>query len=53
MLFESVGGGTRVTSLPRPEMTGVFKLLEPLMARYIRQNNAEHLANLKRVLESQ
>ena len=53
MLFESVEGGTRVTSLPRPVMTGVFKLLEPLMARYIRQNNAEHLASLKRVLESQ
>jgi hypothetical protein len=50
-LFESVADGTRITSAPRPEFRGVFKLLEPLMARYIRQSNEAHLRNLKNVLE--
>ncbi len=53
MLFESVEGGTKVTSLPRPEFGGFFKLLEPLMAGYIKKQNTEHLANLKRLLEAQ
>jgi uncharacterized membrane protein len=53
ILFESVGGSTKVTSLPRPEMGGFFKLLEPMMAGYIKKQNTEHLANLKRLLESQ
>jgi uncharacterized protein YndB with AHSA1/START domain len=52
MLFESVEGGTKVSSLPRPEMGGIFKLLEPLMAGMIRKSNEKHLQNLKRLLES-
>ncbi len=50
-LFESVPGGTKVTSLPRPEFRGLFRLLEPMMAGYIQKNNVAHLSNLKRLLE--
>src|SRR3970040_2754814 len=51
-LFESVTGGTQITSLPRPEFRGLFRLLEPMMAGYIRKNNVAHLSNLKRLLEA-
>jgi uncharacterized membrane protein len=51
-LFEAVPGGTKITLLPRPEFRGVFKLLEPMMAGYIRKQNQEHLSKLKRILET-
>jgi uncharacterized membrane protein len=51
-LFQSVTGGTKLTLLPRPEFRGFFKLLEPMMAGYIRKQNEEHLSNLKRLLEA-
>jgi uncharacterized membrane protein len=51
-LFESVAGGTKVTALPQPEFRGLFKLLEPMMAGYIRRNNVAHLSTLKRLLEA-
>ena len=50
--FEAVPGGTKVTTLPRPEMGGLLKLLEPLMAGYVRRSNAKHLAALKALLEA-
>jgi hypothetical protein len=33
-------------------MGGVFKLLEPMMAGYIKRSNAKHLHNLKTLLEA-
>ena len=51
-LFESVVSGTKLTLLPRPEFRGLFRLLEPLMAGYIRKQNEEHLSTLKRLLEA-
>jgi uncharacterized membrane protein len=51
-LFEPAAGGTRLTLLPRPEFRGLFRLLEPLMAGYVRKQNEEHLSNLKRLLEA-
>jgi len=51
-VFETVPDGTRLTLSPRPEFRGFFKLLEPIMASYIRKQNEEHLDNLKRLLES-
>jgi uncharacterized membrane protein len=51
-LFESVPGGTKITLLPRTEFHGFFKLLEPMMAGYIRKQDEEHIGNLKRLLES-
>jgi uncharacterized protein YndB with AHSA1/START domain len=50
--FEPVDGGTRVTTLPRPEFAGPLRLLEPLMAGYVRRSNAKHLAALKALLEA-
>jgi uncharacterized membrane protein len=50
--FEPLGNGTKITTLPRPEMRGVFKLLEPMMAGYIKRSNAKHLDNLKTLLEA-
>lgn len=51
-MFEQVAGGTKVTAMPRPEFRGLFKLLEPMMAGYIRKNNVAHLSNLKQLLEA-
>jgi len=51
-LFESVPGGTKITLVPQPKFRGVFKLLEPLMAGYIRKQNQEHLSKLKGLLEA-
>ena len=51
-LFEAVPGGTRITLLPRPEFRGFFKLMEPMMAGYVRKQNQEHLKKLKSVLET-
>ena len=51
-LFGSVGGDTKLTLLPRPEFRGFFRLLEPMMAGYVRKQNEEHLSNLKRLLET-
>jgi uncharacterized membrane protein len=51
--FESVAGGTKITLLPRPEFRGFFRLLEPLMAGYIRKQNQDHLSKLKSILETQ
>lgn len=51
-LFESVAGATKITLLPRPEFRGLFKMLEPLMAGYVRKQNEEHLSNLKQLLEA-
>jgi len=50
-LFASAGDGTRVTLLPRPKFRGFFKLLEPLMAGYVRKQNQDHLKKLKSILE--
>ena len=52
MLFEPVPGGTKVTLLPRPEFRGLFKLLEPMMAGYVRKQNQDHLQKLKSILET-
>ena len=50
-LFEQVAGGTKLTLLPRPEFRGLFRLLEPMMAGYIRKQNEDHLNKLKKLLE--
>ena len=50
--FDSVAGATKVTLLPRPEFKGPLKLLEPMMAGFIRKQDEQVLINLKRVLET-
>jgi len=51
-LFEPAAGGTKITLVPRPEFRGLFKLLEPMMAGYVRKQNQEHLIKLKQILEA-
>jgi len=51
-LFESVPSGTKITLVPRPEFRGIFKLLEPMMAGYVRKQNQDHLKKLKHLLET-
>jgi uncharacterized membrane protein len=51
-VFAPVASGTQITSLPRPQFSGIFKLLEPLMAGYIKKNNTAHLSHLKQLLEA-
>ena len=51
--FESVPGGTRVTCIGRPQLRGLFRLLQPMMKRMAGRLNEEYLGNLKRLAESQ
>jgi uncharacterized membrane protein len=51
-LFEAVPGGTKITLVPRPEFRGLFKLMEPMMAGYVRKQNQDHLKKLKNILET-
>jgi len=51
-LFEAVPGGTKITLVPQPKFRGFFKLLEPMMAGYVRKQNQDHLKKLKSILEA-
>jgi hypothetical protein len=51
--FESVPEGTRVTCVGKPQLRGLFQLLQPMMVSIGRRLNAEYLGNLKRLAESQ
>ena len=51
-LFEAVPDGTKITLVPQPKFSGLFKLMEPMMAGYVRKQNQEHLKKLKSVLET-
>ena len=53
LMVEAVENGTKVTLIPQPEFGGLFKLLEPLMAGFIKRSNVEHLRTLKMILERQ
>jgi uncharacterized protein YndB with AHSA1/START domain len=51
--FEAVPEGTRVTCIGRPQLRGLFRLLQPMMKRMGGRLNEEYLGNLKRLTESQ
>jgi hypothetical protein len=51
--FEPVAEGTRVTCIGRPQLRGLFRLLQPVMQSMGQRLNAEYLGNLKRLTESQ
>ncbi len=51
-LAPTVGGGTRLVSRTEFRMHGLWKLLQPIIARQMRREVASELAALKRVLES-
>ncbi len=51
--FESVAGGTKVTRVAEAEMSGFFRLAEPLVVRMMRRQFETNFANLKDLLEAQ
>lgn len=51
--FEAVEGGTMLTVTGQAEMGGVFKLVEPIVARMTMRQIESDFANLKDVLEAQ
>lgn len=50
-LFEPAGGGTRFTRRVEIKVSGMMRLIEPLMSLMTPRGNARFLANLKKVLE--
>ena len=50
-LFEPAGGGTRFTRRVEIRVSGMMRLMEPLMKLMTPRGNARFLANLKKVLE--
>jgi uncharacterized protein YndB with AHSA1/START domain len=52
-LFETAGGGTRFTRRIQIKISGIMRVMEPLMWLMAPKRNAGFVANLKRVLEEQ
>ena len=52
-LFEPAEDGTRFTRRIQIKITGMMRLMEPLMRLMSRRRNVRFVANLKRVLEQQ
>lgn len=50
---EPADGGTRVTASAGGEMSGLFKLAEPVMAAMMKRQFEGAMANLKDILEAQ
>ena len=50
--FETVPEGTHITCIGRPELRGLFRLLQPMMKRMGQRLNEEYLGNFKRLVES-
>jgi uncharacterized membrane protein len=51
-MVESIDGGTEVTAIIAGDVSGFFKLAEPLLARMVRRSVDADYRNLKRILES-
>jgi uncharacterized protein YndB with AHSA1/START domain len=51
--FESEAGGTLVTLTDDIELSGIFRLFEPLMSRMVRRQYEANLGRLKAILEAQ
>ena len=49
--FEPADGGTRMRFRAHGKLSGPTRIVEPLLARLLRKQFAEHVATLKRVLE--
>ena len=50
--FESKAGGTQITLTDEIELSGIFRLLEPVMARVVRRQYQANLSRLKTILEA-
>ena len=51
--FESVAGGTKVTDAAESELSGLFRLIDPLVGRMMRRQFEANLAAVKDRLETQ
>jgi uncharacterized protein YndB with AHSA1/START domain len=51
--FESVAGGTKVTRVTEGEVSGFFRMAEPLVVRMLNRQFETNFANLKDLLEAQ
>jgi uncharacterized protein YndB with AHSA1/START domain len=52
-LFEPADGGTRFTRRVQIEVSGMMRLMQPIMRMMMPKRNAGFVANLKRVLEQE
>lgn len=50
--FEAVAGGTQITLVTEGEPTGIFKMFESLIARWVQEQAEGAFANAKRMLEA-
>ena len=51
LTFEPAGGGTRMRFRAHGRLSGPTRIMEPLFARMLRKQFAQHVATLKQVLE--
>jgi hypothetical protein len=49
---EPAGAGTRLTASGEAEVTGLYKLLTPVLVRTLERHSQDDLVNLKRLLEA-
>jgi carbon monoxide dehydrogenase subunit G len=49
---EPAGAGTRLTASGEVELTGLSRLLAPILVRMVRRHSQADLANVKRILEA-
>jgi carbon monoxide dehydrogenase subunit G len=49
---EPAGAGTRLTASGEADVTGLFRLLAPILVRTVERHSRDDLANLKRILEA-
>ena len=49
---EPAGAGTRLTASGEAEVTGLYRLLAPLLVRTLERHRPDDLATLKRILEA-
>lgn len=52
LMYESVEGGTRVIVIAEAQLSGLFKLVGPLLRRLRKRQFASDLANMKAMIES-
>ena len=50
--LEPAGAGTRLTASGQAAVTGLYRLLEPVLVRIVKRHSQDDLANLKRILEA-
>jgi carbon monoxide dehydrogenase subunit G len=49
---EPAGAGTRLTASGEAEVTGLYRLLAPILVRTLKRHSQDDLTNVKRILEA-